>query len=83
MGRLCRAGVEALECVADAHEVELDGFVHGDEAIVVSLAGLGQEIAGVLELVAVDVEEVVGGEEVVTGQAGVGVGQVCCSGRPQ
>jgi len=62
-----------LEAVDDPHQVELDRLVDIDELLLAALASVGGQLAGAIELLAVNLEELAGGEEVVARQAGVGV----------
>jgi hypothetical protein len=64
---------ERLEAVDDADQVQPDGLVHLDQPLPAVRLGLGDELLGAGELVAVRGEELDGGEKAVAGQAGVGV----------
>lgn len=67
---------DAFEGVDDAGEVVVDAVVVGGEALVAFGFCCGDEHGGGLGVASVDVEELDGGLEVGTGEAGVGVGAV-------
>ena len=77
MSGLATVGLpEALQGANDAVEALLHPAVVGRQALPAIGLGPGDEHPVVLGLGAVDVEELGGGLEVGTGQAGVGVGAV-------
>jgi hypothetical protein len=64
---------EGFDSLDDPDQVELHGRVHLDQPLVAVALGVGEQSLGALELLAVEWQELVGGEEVVAGQAGVRV----------
>ena len=64
---------QGLESVDDAQEVDPDRLAHLSDALVAALARVGLQLAGAVELLAVDRQELRGREEVVAGQARVRV----------
>jgi hypothetical protein len=58
-----------LEAVDDADDVELDGLVHVDQALVPAFPRVREKLAGAVEVVAVYGQMLGGGEDVVAGSA--------------
>ncbi len=76
-------GVQFFEGGDEGVEVVVDPAVFFHESELPVGFGGGDQGSGLVSLLAVDVEDRWGGLEIGAGQAGVGVGQSCCGGRPQ
>jgi hypothetical protein len=72
-----------LQAVDDVDEVELDGLVDLHEPLLAAVPGVGEQLAGPVELFAVQRQELVAGEEVIAGRARVRVRTGLLKGQPQ